>query len=111
MERCLVQGPAKWALLGGMAFLLNAMPAHAAGDRALGEYLAAECSSCHQLSGRSIGSIPSITGWPEEQFIAVLDSYGRKQHGGQVMQAIAARLSREDMAALAAYFSALAARP
>lgn len=99
------------ALLGGAAVLLAAAPAQAAGDRALGEYLASECTSCHQLSGRSNGGIPPIVGWPQEQFVAVLESYGRKERENAVMQTIAARLSRDDMAALAAYFGALPPKP
>ena len=91
--------------------LLAVAPAKAAGDRALGEYLASECTSCHQLSGRSTGSIPPIVGWPEEQFVAVLDAYGRRQRDNPTMQTIAARLSRDEMTALAAYFGALVAKP
>jgi cytochrome c553 len=92
--------------------LIAAAPAGAAGDRALGEYLASECTGCHQLSGRGSDGIPPIIGWPEEQFVAALDAYGRKQRGGTTMQTIAARLSRDEMTALAAYFGgALAAKP
>lgn len=98
------------ALLSGSA-LLFAAPAHAAGDPALGAYLASECTACHQLSGRSAGGIPPIVGWPEQQFLAALDSYGRKQRDNPVMQTIAARLSREEMAALAAYFGSLQPKP
>ena len=102
--------PARLALLGGSALLLAA-PGHAAGDPALGAYLASECTACHQLSGRSTGGIPPIVGWPEQQFVAALDSYGRKQRENPVMQTIAARLSPEEMAALAAYFGSLQPEP
>ncbi|RDJ25107.1 hypothetical protein DWF00_18075 [Bosea caraganae] len=93
------------------ALFAIAAPARAAADKALGEYLASECTSCHQLSGRSTGGIPAIIGWPEPQFVAVLESYGRKERDNQVMQAIVARLSHDDMAALAAYFGALKPKP
>lgn len=93
------------------ALLALATPVQAAGDRALGQYLSSECTSCHQLSGRSTGGIPPIIGWPEAQFVAVLESYGRKERENQVMQTIAARLSRDDMASLAAYFGALTPKP
>lgn len=102
---------AGFALTGAAALLICASPAGAAGDRALGEYLAGECTGCHQLAGRSSGGIPPIIGWPEEQFVAALDAYGRKQRGSTTMQTIAARLSRDEMTALAAYFGALAAKP
>ena len=77
----------------------------------MGEYLAAECTACHQLSGRSSGGIPPIVGWPEEQFVVVLDAYRSRQRDHTVMQTIAARLSRDDIAALAAYFGALTPKP
>lgn len=85
--------------------------AEAAGNEVLGRHLSAECTACHQLSGKSVTGIPPIVGWPEDQFTAVLASYGRKERGGQVMQAIAAKLSHGDMTALAAYFGALSPKP
>ncbi len=75
------------------------------GDRELGQYLASECVSCHQASGRQSGGVPSITGWPDEQFVAVMLSYKNKVRDNQVMQTIAARLSDEEIAALAVYFA------
>ena len=82
-----------------------------AGDRALGEYLSAECVTCHQITGRVTGAIPSIIGWPDDQFVAVLVSYKRKERENQVMQTLAARLSEDEMAALAAYFGSLPYQP
>ncbi|MDR6874671.1 cytochrome c553 [Bosea sp. BE125] len=105
------QSPAGFVLLGAFGLLFGAAPVQAAGDRALGEYLASECTSCHQLSGRSPGGIPPIVGWPEEQFVAVLNSYARKERGNQTMQTIAARLSRDDVTALATYFASLTPEP
>ncbi|MDP2355001.1 MAG: hypothetical protein Q8M31_02935 [Beijerinckiaceae bacterium] len=75
------------------------------GDRELGQYLASECVSCHQASGRQSGGVPSITGWPDEQFVAVMLSYKNKERDNQVMQTIAARLSNEEIDALALYFA------
>ncbi|WP_306222332.1 c-type cytochrome [Bosea beijingensis] len=97
--------------LAGVTLVLGWGPAEAAGNEVLGRYLSAECTACHQLSGKSVGGIPAIIGWPEDQFAAVLASYGRKERGGQVMQAIAAKLSPDDMTALAAYFGALSPKP
>ncbi len=75
-------------------------------DIALGEYLAAECVTCHQLSGHSTGGIPSIVGMAEGLFIEALTAYKRGERDNDVMRNIAGRLSLEDMAALAAYFAA-----
>jgi cytochrome c553 len=89
--------------------LLSQQPAQA-GDRALGEYLSAECVTCHQISGRQVGGIPAIIGLPEEAFVALMESYRRRERDNQVMQAMAARLSPEEVAALAAYFGGLKLR-
>jgi cytochrome c553 len=77
------------------------------GDAVLGEYLSSECVTCHQKSGQVIAGVPAITGWPEDQFVAVLQSYKDKHRDNVTMQTIAGRLSADDMAALAAYFGKL----
>jgi cytochrome c len=74
-----------------------------AGDVAYGQYLSAECVTCHQLSGASEG-IPSIVGWPDDSFTSVLNAYRKKERPHEAMQAIAGRLTDQDVAALAAYF-------
>lgn len=96
------------ALVGAaMAALTAASSAKAGGDRALGEYLSAECTACHQISGRQDGRIPSIVGWPEDQFVAVIESYRDKDRDNPIMQTIAGRLTSEEVAALASYFGSL----
>jgi cytochrome c553 len=75
----------------------------AAADAAFGEYLSGECVTCHRLDGQNTG-IPSIVGWPADQFVAVLEAYKAKARPNAVMQTIAGRLSKEDMEALAAYY-------
>lgn len=86
-----------------------ALPARA-GDAALGEYLASECVTCHQVSGQQVGGIPAIIGLPQDAFVALMDSYKRRERDNQVMQAMASRLSAEEVAALAAYFGSLRPR-
>ncbi|MGL4556689.1 MAG: c-type cytochrome [Afipia sp.] len=76
----------------------------AAGDRELGQYLSSECVTCHRASGQNAQGIPKITGWPEDQFVAVMNAYKDKQRDNPVMQTIAGRLEAGDIAALAAYF-------
>ena len=44
------------------------------GDRDYGEYLSSECTTCHQRDGSDQG-IPSITLWPEEDFVAAMHAY------------------------------------
>ncbi len=77
-----------------------------AGDPAYGEYLASECLTCHQQSGRADG-IPSIVGWPREAFIRVIFEYKTNVRRHQVMQLMTANLGNEEIAALAAYFGGL----
>jgi cytochrome c553 len=90
-----------------VAVLLLASPGESwAGDVAYGQYLASECVTCHQLSGKSDG-IPSVVGWPTDSFVAVLNAYRKKERTHEAMQAIAARLSDQDVAALAAYFASI----
>lgn len=76
------------------------------GDPAYGEYLSSECTTCHQVDGDNDG-IPSITGWPVEDFVIALHAYkvGGRTH--PVMQMMAGRLSDEEISSLAEYFAGL----
>jgi len=91
--------------------LVPASGANAAGDRALGEYLAAECTGCHIAAGRPPQGIPAIAGWPEDQFVAALNAYKSRQREHRLMQAIAGRLGQDEIAALASYYGSLAPAP
>lgn len=79
---------------------------HLDGDPDYGEYLASECVTCHQISGRADG-IPSIVGWPREAFIRALFEYKSNIRTHQVMQNMTTNLGNEEIAALAAYFGTL----
>jgi cytochrome c len=76
------------------------------GDPAYGEYLSGECTACHTTDGSSSG-IPSIVAWPEDVFVTALHAYKDGVRLHPVMQMMAGRLSNEEIAALAAYFSTL----
>nr|WP_238547838.1 c-type cytochrome [Meridianimarinicoccus roseus] len=76
------------------------------GDPDYGEYLSGECITCHSAQGADTG-IPSITRWPEEDFVIALHAYKERLRPHPAMQMIAARLSDEEIAALAAYFGSL----
>ena len=76
------------------------------GDPEYGEYLATECLTCHRADGSAEG-IPSITRWPEEDFVVAMHAYKEKLRPHPVMQMMAGRLSNEEIAALAAYFKDL----
>jgi len=76
------------------------------GDADYGEYLSSECTTCHQSDGSDQG-IPSITLWPQEDFVIAMHAYKTKMRPHPVMQMMAGRLSDEEIAALAAYFAKL----
>lgn len=76
------------------------------GDPEYGEYLASECQTCHQADGSDQG-IPSVTGWPAEDFVVAMHAYKQKLRPHPVMQMMAGRLNEEEIAALAAYFATL----
>lgn len=76
------------------------------GDPEYGEYLAGECTTCHQQSGSDQG-IPSIVGWPTDVFVTAMHAYRAKVREHPVMQMIAGPLNDEEIAALAAYFKKL----
>lgn len=77
------------------------------GDAEYGEYLASECTTCHQTDGADEG-IPSIVLWPEEDFVVAMQAYKSKMRVHPVMNMVAGRLNDEEIAALAAYFAGLA---
>lgn len=76
------------------------------GDAEYGEYLAQECTTCHQRDGSAVG-IPSIVGWPEEDFVVAMHAYKQRLRSNQAMQMMASRLADDEIAALAAYFATL----
>ena len=76
------------------------------GDVEWGEYLASECTTCHQASGDNDG-IPGIVGLPIEDFVTAMHAYREKYRDNPVMQLVTGRLSDDEIAALAAYFKGL----
>jgi cytochrome c len=76
------------------------------GDPEYGEYLSAECTTCHLRDGGALG-IPSITNWPVDDFVAAMHAYKVKLRPHPVMQMMAGRLSNEEIAALAAYYATI----
>ena len=76
------------------------------GDIEYGQYLGAECASCHHQSGASEG-IPAINGMDAEVFVALMLAYRSKEMENPVMQMIAGRLDDEQIGSLALYYSAL----
>ena len=76
------------------------------GDAEYGEYLASECTTCHQTNGENDG-IPAIIGWETGDFVTAMHAYKENQRKNPVMQLVTGRLSNEEIAALAEYFKGL----
>lgn len=76
------------------------------GDVEWGEFLAAECKTCHLQEGGNEG-IPSIVAWPEDIFVTAMHAYKQGLRPNPTMQLMTERLSNEEIAALAAYFAQL----
>lgn len=92
--------------VGLMTFGTSALADDNARLRAYGKRLSPQCTNCHQVDGPDNG-IPSIAGWPAEDFIFVLKAY---RDGGRIDPAMAGaahRLDENQMKALASYFSSL----
>jgi len=83
--------------------------AQARGDPAAGERKASMCAGCHGIPGYRNAypaySVPKLGGQHAQYIVAALKAYQAKSRAHPTMQAIAAGLSEQDMADLAAYFS------
>ena len=73
-------------------------------DIELGRHLAAECMTCHR-SATATSTIPNIFGLAEDHLAQVIKAYRAKTLPNAAMQNVASRLSDEDIASLALYFS------
>ncbi len=76
------------------------------GDPDYGAYLASECTGCHRADGIDMG-IPSITGWPIDDFVIAMQAYRYGKRSNPAMQNIAKRLNDDEIAALAVHFRSL----
>jgi cytochrome c553 len=81
------------------------------GDAAKGAKLNASCIGCHGIPGYQssfpeVHRVPAISGQNAKYIVAALNAYkrGERKHG--TMRAVAASLSEQDMADLAAYYAA-----
>lgn len=106
----MAQGAPGWIGFAAVAAGLAVGQAHAAGDRALGEYLSAECATCHGNAPKA-GAIPGLAGMPVDQFTALMDAYRLGDRDNAAMRNVARQLSAEEVAALAAYYEGLKTAP
>jgi cytochrome c553 len=106
----LLPHPARWTAAAILAAVVSAPLADARADEAklmaYGKHLAQECTSCHRIDGIDNG-IPSIVGWPPENFIATMGFYRSGSRTNPVMVSVANSLDGRQIDALAAFFGSL----
>jgi cytochrome c553 len=83
--------------------------AQVAGDAAKGQEKTAMCLGCHAISGwrtafPEVYHVPMIAGQHPQYIVKALQEYKNGERSHPSMRAIAASLSDEDMANLAAYY-------
>jgi cytochrome c553 len=93
------------------ALSILAAPLHAEGDAAAGKNKTSMCAGCHGIAGFHTAypetyHVPKLGGQNAGYIVSALKAYkaGDRQH--PTMKAIAASLTEQDMADLAAYYSA-----
>jgi len=75
-------------------------------DADYGEYLAGECMTCH--TGKNTNaSIPDIHGKDPGYIVSALIEYRNKTRKNETMRSITSVMGKDEIAALAAYFSSL----
>jgi cytochrome c553 len=94
------------ALLGLSAILIAAPLSHAADIEAGKAKVGSVCAACHGATGVSVNEgIPNLAAQRAPYIEAQLRAFKEGTRKAQIMNAIAAQLSAEDMANVAAYFA------
>lgn len=89
-----------------LALTLTSGLAMAGGDITRGEELSATCAACHGADGNSqIPANPKIAGQYDSYLVFALQAYRDGTRNNALMNGMAANLSDQDIADLAAYFS------
>jgi len=86
-------------------------PTLAAGSKEAGQAKAATCAACHGMDGNSVNpEWPNLAGQHETYILKQLNAFHGGQRQNPLMSPMAAILTAEDMADVAAYFSVQAIR-
>ena len=102
-------------LVAGAAVLAFGATAFAAGDAAAGKQKTVMCAGCHGIPGYktaypSVYNVPKLGGQNAGYIVKALQGYKSGERSHPTMRGIAAGLSDQDMADLAAYYSADSAK-
>jgi cytochrome c553 len=97
------------------AMVVAVAAADAAGDASAGKKKTVMCQGCHGIPGYktafpSVYNVPKLGGQHAGYIVKALQGYKSGERSHPTMRAIAAGLSDQDMADLAAYYSADNAR-
>jgi cytochrome c553 len=96
----------KWLMTLSMATAMVSSVAVAGGDAAAGKAKSAMCAGCHMADGNSVnGMWPKLAGQHESYIIKQLQDFKAGDRVDPTMQPMAAGLSEDDMANLAAFYS------
>ncbi len=103
----------KWLVFTAVISLSSAgSMAYAEGDAAAGEAKAAACASCHGADGNSANpDWPKLAGQHPLYLVKQLQEFKSGVRSNPMMSPMAAPLSEQDMADLAAYFAAQDPQP
>lgn len=92
-----------FALLTSLLFASSAM----AGDAAKGKALSARCSACHGATGTSVSPLwPNLAGQKEQYLVKQIKAFRDGTRKDPAMSPMVAGLTDDDVANLAAYYSA-----
>lgn len=89
----------------GFIGLALAVPTSAADRRT--EVLAATCMSCHGPGGKSLGTIPSLAGLHQDDFVKRLQEFKSGTRLASIMKRHASGYTDAEVEAMAAYFASL----
>ncbi len=93
-------------LITALCFCFATAHVQAAGNPAAGKEKSQTCAACHGMDGNSpLAMNPILAGQYEDYLIHALEAYKSGERKNAIMAGMAAPLSDEDIADLAAYFS------
>jgi cytochrome c553 len=91
-----------------MAAAIGAQPADAAGDAKAGRQKALKCQACHGLDGQAkLPDAPNLAGQNVIYLAKALQDYRSGARHNEIMSVVAHPLADQDIADLAAYYSAI----
>lgn len=98
-----------FAVIAAAAALMSVSAvASAAGDAAAGQAKSAVCAGCHGANGISLMPLyPNLAGQKDAYIVKQLKAFKAGERKDPTMNAMAAPLTEDDMANLAAHFSSL----